>query len=192
MWNGALMRALPAVESLTPKQVPAFDLASIGGINGLKRWIRLAESYSLAARVVTDRYRMGHTRAVDAIRDAANGIEYWVNAHRRTAKWPQLPKDIKNPSPAKALARHIGGPFTTWVGNPNKWAEDFWSAYNQLKHEPNFIFESYNLADLATSGRLLLAAALLNRVALSKTPSKHLFGSAEYHNLGFRFRELYK
>ena len=192
MWNGALMRALPAVESLTPKQVPAFTLASIGGLHGLRRWIRLAETYPLAANAVTHLYRMGHTRATDAIRDAANGIEYWVGAHSRTAKWPRLPGNTRKGSPAKALARHLGEPFTSWIGDPDRWAEEFWDTYNKLKHEPNFIFENQNLASLATSGRLLLAAALLNRAATSKMPSRQLFRSSSYYNLGLEFRERYK
>jgi hypothetical protein len=190
MWNGALMIPSPGVKTKA-NAIPAFGIESLGGVGGLRRWIALAESHDRATTVLSDPYRIGGTSAGNTLRAAANGIEYWVAAHRRAARWTQLPKGTKNASPAKALARHAGRNFRQWVGDPDRWAEEFWDAYNALKHDPAFVIDQPLLHELAQSGRYLLAAALLDRVGRSRIPSRHLLNSGNIYQLGFAIRQRY-
>lgn len=191
MWNGALMVASPATALMKPTNVPAFGIESLGGVAGLRRWIALTESHDRATAVLTEPYRLGQTSAGSTLRSAANGIEYWVAAHRRTAAWTQLPGGTKKASPAKALARHAGDHFKNWVGDPDRWAEEFWDSYNALKHDPSFLIDQPQLRELAESGRYLLASVLLDRVGRSRTPSSHLLNSGRIYQLGFALRQRY-
>jgi len=190
MWNGALMIPSPAART-SATTIPAFGVESLGGVAGLRRWITLTETHDRATTVLSEPYRVGGTSAGNTLRAAANGIEYWVAAHRRAASWTQLPKGTRNASPAKALARHAGRNFRQWVGNPDRWAEEFWDAYNALKHDPAFVIDQPHLHDLAQSGRYLLAAVLLDRAGRSRTPSAHLLKSGNISQLGFAVRQRY-
>lgn len=193
IWNGALMNGPPGFEADDRRaKRPAFGLLSIGGVAGISRWVGLTEKYDRATSALTDRYRLGPASSVTRLREVANAIEYWVSVHRRTTAWARLPPGTKNPSPVKALARHVGPRFRTWVGNADVWAEEFWDTYNAIKHDPAFVIQHGSVADLATSGHALLSCALLNRAARTKTPTDHILGTGpNLHNLGMHFRSRY-
>ncbi|MFC6080164.1 ApeA N-terminal domain 1-containing protein [Sphaerisporangium aureirubrum] len=184
MWNGALMVPLAGVSA--PKSMnenPLFSLSALGGIAGLTRWIRLCDEHPRAINPVINRYRYGPTTAETTLLDIASAIEYWVKCNRPAA-WA-------NAMYAQALAGRVGNHFTKWVGDPEKWGRDFWRTYNKLKHEITYAVDPHSVSDLAQSGRLLLAAALLDRAACSKAPSRQLFNTHRTDRLGRRLRSLY-
>jgi hypothetical protein len=74
----------------------------------------------------------------------------------------------------------MGPAFSDWCGDSKKWAENFWSHYNGLKHDPKFDPDPFAVKALQESGYLLLVGDLLNRVGASKQPGKRLF--ADYRN----------
>ncbi|MER5648106.1 HEPN domain-containing protein [Streptosporangium sp. NPDC002524] len=184
LWNGALMVPLAGVSS--PKAInerPLFTLETVGGIAGLARWIKLCDTYPRAVGPVVNLYRFGPATSEASLLAVAAGIEYWVKCNR-PALWA-------NKHFTKALAGHVGKPFSQWVGDPDAWADDFWKTYNKLKHEITYVVDPRKLSDLVRSGRLLLGADLLNRVARTKEPSRWLFHSHRTYNLGERLRDRY-
>ncbi|SDH83394.1 hypothetical protein SAMN05421505_1249 [Sinosporangium album] len=184
LWNGALMVPLAGVAG--PRSMnhrPLFTLATVGGIAGLARWVKLCDTYPRAVGPVVNRYRFGPATSEASLLDIAAGIEYWIKCNRPAA-WA-------NNHFTKALAAHIGRSFSQWVGDPEKWASDFWQTYNKLKHEATYVVDPSKISDFVRSGRLLLAADLLNRVARTKEPSRRIFQSHRTYNLGERLQARY-
>jgi hypothetical protein len=62
--------------------------------------------------------------------------------------------------------------------------------YGDLKHDSSLKYDAGELYLLAETGRILLACALLNRIALNKTPSKVICGSHRTDGLGVDIRRL--
>jgi hypothetical protein len=115
MWNSRLMavpRGVQKPESMT--EFPMFYLAHIGGVRGLRNWIRLDRQHSRATGPVASKYRYGANLPEVRLIQIALGIEYWTAAHRRTAQWTK-PKRRKEPLPA-ALGRYVGPAFAEFVG----------------------------------------------------------------------------
>lgn len=183
MWNGALMVASPAAPLPRPDSRPYFRLSALGGTAGLSRWVRLCVNHPRAVSPVLTVYRQGVPSPELGLLEAAAGIEYWIRANRKDS-WA----DKANGPPAAALARHVGNAFKQWVGDASTWAEGFRSANNRLKHDPSYAYDRDELNDLAASGRLLLASALLNSVSGNQSPSRNIFTSGRVHALGFRLR----
>ncbi|MGI5284651.1 HEPN domain-containing protein [Nonomuraea polychroma] len=184
LWNGALMVPLPGVAGpKSANEYPLFDLADLGGVPGLARWIRLCDGHPRAVGPVVNPYRFGPATAEVALKDVASGIEYWVKSNRPAA-WA-------NGKYMQALAGRVGNSFNAWVGNTEDWCRDFWNTYNMLKHEITYRVDPERVSDLVHSGRFLLAAALLNRVAGTKGPSRQIFRSHRTHSLGLRLRKRY-
>ncbi|MEV4838249.1 hypothetical protein AB0K05_27315 [Nonomuraea sp. NPDC049486] len=185
LWNGALMIPLPGIQG--PKSIneyPLFDLADLGGVPGLARWIRLYGAHPRAVNPVVNPYRFGPATAEVALRDVAAGIEYWVKSNRPAA-WA-------NGKYMQALAGRVGKPFSAWVGNAEDWCKDFWHTYNMLKHDVAYRMDPERVPDLVYSGRLLLASALLDRAAGTKNPSRQIFQSHRTRSLGSRLRKRYR
>jgi hypothetical protein len=185
LWNGLLMAAPDGVErpeSMT--QVPLFGLTTLGGLPSLARWIKLADMHPRAMRAVVGRYRIGRPTAEVSLMQTAAAIEYWVRAHQ-PARW------TKRRGFYTALAARVGAPFAEWAGDIEKWGKAVADNNNTYKHNPDYLHDPQELSDLGWSGRMLLAAALLNRVAGSKLPSRTIFGGHALHNLGRRLRERY-
>lgn len=189
LWNGALMVRSPAATA--PKSMnerPLFHLETIGGIAGLTRWIRLSAAHPRATRPVVARYREGRPSAALTLMEVAAAVEYWAKANRPAA-WAD--SAVKHRKWVQALADRCGKAFADWVGDPDTWARAFWGSYNGLKHEPTFGSDARELVDLAESARYLLAAVMLDRVALTKAPSRAIFKHYRLDGLGARLRNLY-
>lgn len=197
LWNSRLM-ALPQhsaarrPESMT--KVPLFYLSQIGGVKGLRNWIRLDQQHPRATGPLTNAYRYGASGAEVNLIEIALGLEYWTNLHsghlnRAWAK-PRKKGKKKEPLPM-AVGRYVGPAFADFVGgNLEAWADLFWRSYNSLKHAPNFEYDPWEVATLADTGRLLLMGALLNRVAGSRVPMKALTSSVRTQQLKRRIQEL--
>jgi hypothetical protein len=185
-WNGALMVPHPGVrppESMN--KTPLFDLDTVGHVRGLVRWVRLAQSHPRAVNPVVSIHRLGSTALHTRLMEIASGIEYWVKVHRPGARW------ASRSLYAQALANKVGKAFSDWVGDPDLWQSAFWSTYNLLKHEPTADPDPEELFALAESARYLLGAALLDRVAGSKAPSRLIFKSWRLHDLGVHLRKRF-
>lgn len=185
LWNSLLMTASPNARAAAPvKELPLFSLQAIGGLPGVRRWSNLATRHPRAVTPVVGPFRRGFATADVTVRDVAAAIEYWVKSNRPAA-WA-MPKQY-----AQVLARRLGTAFSTWVGDPERWAKEFWSANNHLKHEPGYEVEDQYLVDLAVSGRYVLLASLLNRVAGTRSPGKEIFENHRLSALGERLRIIY-
>lgn len=176
MWNGALMA--PPKSSKTPEMTtsPLFSLATLGGFDALRRWVKVATQHPRAVTPVINLYRHGPGTPAVTLLETAAGIEYWVKSHR-PARWATSSRY------ANSLATKVGTAFADWVGDPDAWAKAFWEANNNLKHEPTFSPDPHELIDLAVSGRYLLAAGILDQVAGSKAASRSVF---QHHRLAMR------
>lgn len=131
------------------------------------------------------RYRQGRASAAVIVMEVAAAVEYWVRANLPTA-WAE--SAVKSRRWVQALADRCGKPFADWVRNPEAWARAFGGAYNRLKHEPTYEPELMELADLAESARYLLGAAILDRAARSRAPTRAIFRHHRLNSLGVRLR----
>jgi hypothetical protein len=184
MWNGLLMETIPGVDVASTQLRPLVSLQQLGGPRGLARWIRIGTDHPRAIDPFVGVHRFGPATRETALRDVAAGIEYWVAAHRRTASWA-----AEGPH-AEVVAKHLGRSFLRWSGGSVAWATRFWAANNDLKHNPNVAHDPMILADLAWSGRLVLAAAVLNEVAGTKRPAESIFSHVAFDRLGARIKAM--
>jgi len=190
LWSADLMErraGIPAPKAMT--EVPLFQYETVGGIDGLKRWVRLSQDHGRATGPLIAKYRIGTSAVESQLNDVANAIEYWVNYHKRQQKAWAAPTG-KNDWHSKRLARHVGKPFEEYVGDIAKWGNRFWDRYGDLKHDSSLKYDANEIYLLAETGRILLACALLNRVALNKIPSKAICQSHRTHDLGAAMRDL--
>ncbi|HWI43659.1 MAG TPA: hypothetical protein VNS81_08560 [Nocardioides sp.] len=156
------------------ERTPLFFLADLGGAPGLRRWLSVRDEYPDAAAVVTANYRGDASHIPARLLETAAAIEMYVNQNRRNgAAWAK--KSSAAPDHATALARRVGAPFDQLVGDSRVWGKRFRAVYNGIKHDPSFARDPDELWLLWWSGRVLLMAALLDRVAGSKAPSRRIF-----------------
>jgi hypothetical protein len=191
LWNGALMVTPEGVTDRSDDRRPAVRLATLGGIAGLARWIRLCRTHERATEVAISPYRYGFACGEVDLLAIGAALEYWVAAHRNR-KWAAKKPSVKGRSAqagfALAVAGQAGQPFAEWVGDVDRWCTDFSDAYNGLRHNPNFAIADDLLADPVVSGRYLLFAVLLNRVAGTRRPSEAIFNDDRLTNRGQRIR----
>lgn len=184
-WSGPLHA--PPKSAVLPKNMkehPLFRLSTVGGIEGLGRWVRLCDKHGRAVRPLVRHFRTGHSAAEVTLIETAAAMEYWVKANR-TSRWAQTRRW------AQAIAGRAGKAFAEWAGDPEAWGKAFWGTNNALKHEPTATMDPRELTDLAVSGRHLLTAILLDRVAGSRAPSRTIFRHHRLHDLGLRMRERF-
>jgi hypothetical protein len=191
LWSQRLMELPPAVQPPTSSSsFPLVRYETLGGVDGLRRWVTLAEAHPRAVGPLTSRNRVARSVVVESVlQDICVAIEYWVNYHKSTKRaWakPQTERDNQ----AERLARHIGTDFAEFVGDPQKWARSLWKHYGDLKHKPTLRYDPNELHLLAASARILLTSALLNRVAGTKSPTRVLCRATQNHNTGYEVRSL--
>ncbi|GAB5900760.1 hypothetical protein OKHIL_65690 [Mycolicibacterium mageritense] len=197
LWNSRLM-ALPrgggvsSPESMT--RVPLFYLGHIGGVKGLRNWIRLDAQHGRATGPLTNTYRYGESGVEVHLIEIALGIEYWTrlnNEHFKRAWAKPRKRGKKNEPLPMAMGRYAGPAFTEFVGGDlDAWVDLFWNTYNRLKHAPTFEYDPYAVNTLGDTGALLLLGTLLNHVAGSKVPMKALTSSVRTQRLKERVQKL--
>ncbi|MEH3130041.1 MAG: hypothetical protein PGN27_08795 [Mycolicibacterium neoaurum] len=193
MWNSRLMTVPPGLSKPRMTQVPLFHLQTIGGVRGVRNWIRLDHSYPRATGPITNRYRYGRTSVEVRLIEVALGLEYWTKVNRGLGRaWAaprKIRKKIDEPLPM-AIGRYVGPAWTEFIGDLYKWSDKFWTTYNSLKHAPNFEYDPHEVGLLGDSGALLLLGALLNRVAGNRIPMKAICQSHRTHMIGYDIRKL--
>lgn len=196
MWNSRLMavsRGVSRPKSMT--EFPLFNLRNIGGVRGVRNWIRLDHEYPRATGPLTTAYRYGASSVELRLIEIALGLEYWTKVHRKLGRaWAQprrLRRGVNEPLPM-AVGRHVGPAFAEFVGDLAEWSKRFWDTYSSLKHAPSFEYDIAEVRLLGDSGALLLLGALLNQVATNKIPMKVICDSHRTHMIGYNVRELLK
>lgn len=168
LWDGRLMaRGDVRVRS---DGIPLFDLADLGGIDSVARWVRLNREHPRATAPLVRWIRYGTINPELHLLEVASAIEYWVASHRRSARWAS--KSRKNPNPPTAAARHLGPAFEDVFGDPRAWGKSVWDAYNDLKHNPHTAMSPARVQVLADSAQLVLLSLLLNRVSTTHAAGK--------------------
>lgn len=186
-WSGALHgEREPHLQVPRPRSDPLFGLATVGGVSGLSRWVRLCQKHHRAVAPTVQHLRSGPPTATSLIREVAAAIEYWAKINRRKSWF------VAGDFTGTMISRAGSAAWQDWCGNNEEWKKAFWDSYNLLKHSPNYNWDDQEVADLALSGRLLLTLALLNHVAGSHAPSRTLLRNHEFSDLGRRLRNRYK
>jgi ApeA N-terminal domain 1 len=194
MWNSRFMTTSSGVtrpESMT--EFPLFNLANIGGVRGVRNWIRLDDDFPRATGPLINAYRFGASGLELRLIEVALGLEYWTRVHSDMGRaWAQ-PRRIRKrtwePLPM-AIGRHVGPAFGEFVGDLAKWSTRFWDTYNKFKHAPSFDYDTNEIRLLGESGALLLLGVLLNRAAGNKTPMRVILQSHRTHMIGYDMRRL--
>jgi hypothetical protein len=181
MWSSPLMRLQTGGRAAKLNSFPLFTLQTIGGLLGVRRWIKLSQAHQRAVAPLVAPLRHGFSSADVLVRDVAAAMEYWTKVNR-PAKWASTKLY------AQAITGRLDSSFEDWVGDRSRWCTEFWSANNHLKHEPSYAPDDQRLIDLALSGRYALLASLLDRVAGTRESSRALFGSHRLADLGRRLR----
>lgn len=191
LWHQDLMQR-PLHEQAPQKQasVTLFSLSDIGGAAGVRRWLQLCAQFPDAASAVSSVYRRSGLPDGLRMQEIGSAIEDYVAAMRRdrSVKWAQ--KSASTKSYAASLARRVGDPFEELVGDIDLWAKRFLQAYNGTKHNNGYQRDPEELYLLAWSGDVLLAVALLDRVAGTKTPSRTMLRHHAIQRGGKALREL--
>jgi hypothetical protein len=188
-WNSDLMWSPPTRVQADRRSFPVLTMQGIGGADGVARWIRLCESHPRAVSPIVNRLRQGMVTPEIQTLALSAAIEYWVAHNRRQGRtWAR--KLNRQDTPVAALARYVGSGFSNWVVCPADWASCFWRHYNGLKHDPRFKYSRRELWLLSEGAYQLLVAALLNRVALTKQPSRSIFGDYRNTRLGRELRAI--
>lgn len=185
VWTGHLSaRPCSAIEPKNMTGRPMFDLKSLGGIQGVARWIRLCEQHPRAVAAVSRPFRVGPSSPEVALLETAAAMEYWVRANQ-PSKWAASKRY------AQATAGRAGRAFAEWVGDPEAWGTAFWKANNDLKHDPAASIDARELSELSLAGHYLLTAVLLDRAAGTRAPSRTIFRSPHVVDLGQRLRNQF-
>ncbi|MEU2551891.1 HEPN domain-containing protein [Streptomyces sp. NPDC013313] len=188
-WNDSLMeRPDNRATGRGKSGIPLFSLADLNGASGISRWVRLYDEFPSAFEAVATPYRVGGMTWHSYLRETAVGIERLVAASKRKGR----PEWTKETPPTYALARRVGAPFMTFVGDEKKWATLFWAVYNGGKHQASYDPDPRDLSTLALSGNLLLTAYMLHRCGVSKVALNRLFQERVSYQLRERVRALVK
>ncbi|WP_353107733.1 hypothetical protein [Gordonia sp. (in: high G+C Gram-positive bacteria)] len=167
-WSSRFMVPPRSIESKDPAGIfPVFSVGDIGGIAGVKRWALLDRQHPRATGPLVNLYRFGRINVETRLIEIAAAMEYWTKIHQTLGRhWAQplkLSKKKYEPLP-NAMARKAGSAFEAFVGGDTlSWSTEFWNAYNNLKHAPNYQYDAGDIATLAATGELLLECSLLAR-----------------------------
>lgn len=187
-WTRSAMHRSPHAIVMPERPRAIFGSKHLGGVDGISRWTHLCTNFRSAVSAVTSPYREGPEGIEASVQRLGAAIERYVGTHRRTTTWAAKATAA---TPELALARRAGGPaFKVWVGDPSRWAAEFHKQYVASKHHTPTSVDPAVAAWLARSGRWLLVAALLDRMALTKVPSKGIFGPGELSGLGAEVRRV--
>lgn len=154
-------------------EFPIFTLADIGDLDGLAAWVTICLTKPRAVTPII-RHRLIQNQTPEArLLYTAAALEFWTasNARDADAEWA---KKVPERLVPEAVGRSVGSAWDDWIGDPARWAKQFYGMYVQLKHtaspaDPEIVDA------LEYSGRWLLAASVLNHCAASTSPSDRIF-----------------
>jgi hypothetical protein len=151
---------------------PTVGFDDIGRAAGIARWIDLYEKHPRAVLPLVDPYRRGSVEVQAGLLRLGAAVDYWVSWHRKKRrKWA-----LGGPTKAHSLASVGGVAFRRWIGEPEAWADKFWSTYNKVKHDPSIALRTDDVFLLTQSCDWLLRGVILDRIATTSAPSRALFG----------------
>ena len=151
---------------------PAVYLPQLGGPRAFVRWLILCRYYSRATREVSEGLYVGAS-AETRLLNTVTAIAYWVARHRRTDEWACIKQ--KNPeNELRRLIKHFLPVFEDWVSDGELFSERLWWDYNQLKHDPAHSIDYTLVSTFTSAARLMLIAALLNKVAGTTVPGEQI------------------
>lgn len=181
-WNRIAMHRNPRSIARPKRKHPLFSATQIGGVEGVARWVNLCAEHRAAVDAVVAVYREGPESASATVLRVGAAIEQYVGAHARSAKWASRKAAT---SFELALANHVAkAEFAVWSGDPEKWADRLHVHYLGAKHHLPRTSDPAELDLFARGARWLLLAALLDRVATTKLPSRRVFASGQNEALG--------
>lgn len=188
-WNDSLMEGpVNRMPNKEKKGFPLFGLADLNGAQGISRWVRLYDEFPSAFDAVAAPYRIGGMTWHGYLRETAIGMERLIAASRKNGR----PAWTKEKLVSLALARRVGGPFSDFVVDVEKWADLFWGVYNGGKHQASYDPDPRDIMTLSISGNLLLTAYLLHRCGMPKGSLSRMFQSRVSYQLRDRIQELVK
>ena len=170
LWDHSMVAEVVRPDS---NEFPIFTLADIGDLSGLAAWVTMCLTKPRAVTPIV-RHRLVENQTPEArLLYTAAALEFWKasNARNPTAAWAKKVREFEVP---EAVGRSVGQAWEEWIGDPHRWAKQFYGTYVQLKHTADVIDPDVVNA-LEYSGRWLLTASILDQCAGSATPSNRIF-----------------
>lgn len=154
-------------------EFPIFTLADIDDLDGLAAWVTICLTKPRAVTPII-KHRLIQNQTPEArLLYTASALEYWkaCNARNPDAAWAKKVREFEVP---KAIGDSVGKEWEAWIGDPARWAKQFYGTYVQLKHTADPT-DPEVVDALEYSGRWLLTASILDHCAGSSGPSDRIF-----------------
>lgn len=169
MWESSLMSPSPERRNAFAH----FSLDSVGGIDAVREWVKLCRKHSRAVQPLVSHRLFDNQTPESRLLSTAAAIEYWVKVcDNRHQEWAG---NRKGEALTRSVLRVLHPAFDTFVGDGERWADEFWKRYTDLKHDFTQEFEANETHHLEVAGRWALMAMLLDECAGSQQVSEHLF-----------------
>jgi len=189
-WSPALMRqdsrALMALDGADLR----LSLDELGGLPGLARWCHLAAEHRDVTYALTSHYRDGPSTVDVSLLRLGVAIEFWVGRHKGRLWAKKRRGHAGGWEFSHSLAYHLGPVFAAFVGDVDKWASQFWSAYLDAKHPRGRSTGDELQWALARTGRHALTATLLNKAAGSRKAGNAWLSDWRHQQVGVHYRSL--
>jgi hypothetical protein len=190
-WSSRLAEHPKGARTARLSEVPYFTLADLGGARGLARWVQLCEDNRRVIQPLLMFHRNGQTSIEDHIIAMCSAGEYLVGSRGKAEGWQDVPgKSGGGLGKLHVLAARLGATWTTFVGDPDRWADLLWKAYNDNKHYRKSTLALPTLRCLAGSAELLLTCALLDEAAGNRRISKRFLQHHQLRGLRDDLRRL--
>lgn len=170
LWDNTMVADLVRPDS---NEFPVFTLADIADLDGLAAWVTICLTKPRAVTPIV-RHRLFQNQTPEArLLYTAAALEYWTasNARNANAVWARKVQDFDVPA---AVGKSVGGAWEAWIGDPERWAKQFYGTYVQLKHTAD-LTDPEVVDALEYSARWLLTASILDQCSGSTAPSDRIF-----------------
>lgn len=170
LWDNTMVADLVRPDS---NEFPIFTLADIDDLDGLAAWVTICLTKPRAVTPII-KHRLVQNQTPEArLLYTASALEYWkaCNARNPDATWAKKVREFEVP---EAIGHSVGKKWEAWIGDPDRWAKQFYGTYVQLKHTADPT-DPEVIDALEYSGRWLLTASILDQCARSSGPSDRIF-----------------
>lgn len=172
LWDHTMMGDLTRPVS---NEFPIFTLADIGDLDGLAAWVTICLTKRRAVTPIIKHWLIQNQTPEARLLYTASALEYWTacNARNGDAAWAKKVREFEVP---KAVGDSVGKGWEAWIGDPHRWATQFYGTYVRLKHTAD-LADPEVVDALEYSGRWLLTASILDQCAGSSAPSDRIFSA---------------